>query len=295
VHRPTFAWGFSLRCAAGQIRLVELGLATSIGVVLLAAGCGVNPAASPVTDAPRADSPPGMSTSSPDDETTAPPASAAPSSSAPPNGSSSGDTASPEELSFLINRASARDTSAPSTDPVDRLSALREQVHKDPRNTRLLCETAALYLHEGRHAEAAPYLDRALAIDADHFDALRLRGVVSLLRGRYPAAASDLSRVIEHNPDDAEALAWRAAARLNLGDAEGTSADATAALEAGSQQAEPYFLRCLARGRLGQLTAAAADLAEARRRGLPDDRARFAEEELSRASGRDGPSLSHPP
>ena len=72
-----------------------------------------------------------------------------------------------------------------------------------------------------RQRAAVKNLGRALALDADHGEARRVRGMVQFLLGKDSLAEEDLRRVIEDNPEDIQAHLVLAAALLRRGDSKG--------------------------------------------------------------------------
>jgi len=80
-----------------------------------------------------------------------------------------------------------------------RISELRNLVEVNPAPANLE-ELGALYLEDGKFAQAKAAFDRAIASRADSIDTFHRRGLAEMELQQYPAAIADFERVVQADP-----------------------------------------------------------------------------------------------
>jgi tetratricopeptide (TPR) repeat protein len=95
-------------------------------------------------------------------------------------------------------------------------ASLAEARRLTPDDPQVLALAARQAQHLGRSAEARDLADRALAVDAETFDALLVRARLHNLAGRTEAALADLERAVRVNPNDPGALQLLAQVQSSL-------------------------------------------------------------------------------
>lgn len=110
----------------------------------------------------------------------------------------------------------------------------------------------------GRHDDAMASLERALAVDANHIDALGMRGDGLLARGRAGEALESFNKILTLAPQHTAARANRAAALAALGRFEEALADCDAVLTAAPAHGLALYNRANALANLGRPAEALA-------------------------------------
>ncbi len=100
------------------------------------------------------------------------------------------------------------------------IALAREALAQHPQSARLHAALAALLFAAGAAEEGAQATDRALALDPDEPQPLRVRCEFRAASGRWPGARDDCTRYLGARPDDAGAHFMLGVALQRLGDAE---------------------------------------------------------------------------
>ena len=128
-----------------------------------------------------------------------------------------------------------------------------DRVPEASRNARILSYRAGLLLLVGRLDEAAPDLERALALDPRHSDALALQAIIAVVRNDSDSAQTLASRAIAADPQSA-------AARIALSYAEQSQFKIDQALASARKAVELDPQNALARARVAELEMSKGNL-----------------------------------
>jgi tetratricopeptide (TPR) repeat protein len=137
------------------------------------------------------------------------------------------------------------------------------------RITALFTQGLALY-RRGEFAESERTLDRLLALNPGHFDALHLCSVLAAQTGRAERAVELIKRAVEINPNAAAAYRHLGNSLCELRRYEEAMASYTRAIALRSDFKEAYVNRALLQLTLRNVRAALADLDRARALGAND-------------------------
>lgn len=85
-------------------------------------------------------------------------------------------------------------------------STLVEKTKRDPKNTVLLMQIAAIYQASHQFTEAAEYFDKVLALDPKNVDARTQRASCLFYSNDVDGAITELNRALKYNPKDPNAL-----------------------------------------------------------------------------------------
>ncbi len=156
-------------------------------------------------------------------------------------------------------------SSQPALEGSARLCAgYREQ---DPRNADVIATLAAILAALGRHDEAWPLAEQALAARPDHVRARTVQGAVLVRRKQWEAARDAFAAALTQAPGQVLARAGRAQAYEALGRMDEALADFDRLLEAAVndwQRREAHLGRARALARLGRTADARHALDQAR-------------------------------
>jgi predicted Zn-dependent protease len=124
----------------------------------------------------------------------------------------------------------------------ERIQAVTEQIAKSSNPAPLYLERAGLHAaHEEWPAAASDY-DRAEALQADPVLVWLGRGKLRLATGHPADACATLDRLLAREPRHVDALVTRARAKAALKDTDGAANDYTTAITASARPEPEYFL-----------------------------------------------------
>jgi predicted Zn-dependent protease len=162
------------------------------------------------------------------------------------------------------------------------LATLESVLRDQPDDPKLLYLIAVTHRAADHSHQAAPTLERVIAIDPQHLGARKLLCIIWTEDGRCTEAEAQINPLIAAGTADAEAWALRGAARLRCGDLANAAADAAQSLQIDPQMHKALLVRCAVQMRQGQFEAAQIDLAAARKAGAPDASWQPLSQELAR-------------
>lgn len=144
---------------------------------------------------------------------------------------------------------------------------------------------AARALRRGEVASALDRLERALALDADNFQAWLLKGHAWLLAGNRERASEAYSFCVALQPESPWGWFQRGLVRLEQGDLRGSRSDFSRCIELEPQEPTAWLNRALAAGAAGDPSAAVADLSRALELGCSETRAWYLRSQVYRQLG----------
>jgi len=122
------------------------------------------------------------------------------------------------------------------------IEALDAQVQREPTNVGLILRRAELHHMHGEPAEAERDYDFAESIAPGHFGIDLGRGKLWLDTGRLEPARHALDRALAREPAHVEALVTRARVLARLGDAAAAAADFQRAIDHAARPEPEYYL-----------------------------------------------------
>ena len=124
----------------------------------------------------------------------------------------------------------------------ERIETVTAEIAKSSNPGPLYLERAGLHAAHEEWPEAAADYDRAEALQADPVRVWLGRGKLQLATGRPADACATLDRLLAREPRHVDALVTRARARAALKDTGGADDDFTAAIAASARPEPEYFL-----------------------------------------------------
>ena len=104
---------------------------------------------------------------------------------------------------------------------MQRLSELKRKIDENPTDIDSRLELAGMYYQIGRFEEALQYLDAALKVDPQNYDALVMAGNACFDSQQYERAISYYSRALTIKPDDVNVRTDMGTMYLHKGDTDG--------------------------------------------------------------------------
>ncbi len=132
-------------------------------------------------------------------------------------GNSNGDSAMPVPGTMSPHSSSMSASSNVHPDVLHQIAVLKSATQKDPKNVAHLSMLAVALMDANRHAEAIPYLERAIAISPKDESLLLNLSVCYAQTGRYDQAMEITDRLLRFHPSQPSALYNKGALYATIG------------------------------------------------------------------------------
>ena len=124
----------------------------------------------------------------------------------------------------------------------DRITALDEQIKREPKKVELYVARGELHSTHGDWDKALADYDQASILDPERIIVELARGQVLLAAGNYESARAALDRYLSKKPDDSAALVTRARTLAKLGRSAEAVHDYSKAIKEMAQPPPEYYL-----------------------------------------------------
>ena len=181
----------------------------------------------------------------------------------------------------------ASESGASNLSAVELLQPQKESGLANKSSPEILMMNAARFIRRGEAEPALEELERALAQDADNYQAWLLKGHAWLLAGNRERASEAYSFCVALQPESPWGWFQRGLVRLELGDLRGSQADFSRCIELDPKEPTAWLNRALAARGNGDLNAALADLNQAIELGCSETRAIYLRSQIYRQLGRE--------